>query len=164
MGSGKSTVAKGLARFLNMKNYDLDREIEKVAGRSIEKIFSKEGEEEFRKIEAQELRKLLEKKEEMIISCGGGTPCYYDNMDIINEMGFSLYLKANVQLISDRLKQSKQKRPLIEGLENDEISDFVSQKLTEREPFYSRASLTFDAANAKANLRLIVQQLEDHWR
>lgn len=149
---------------LKIKSYDLDREIEKVTGQSIGDIFREQGETEFRKIEAEVLKQLLNKEEEMLLSCGGGTPCFHNNMEVIKESSISIYLRADVQLLTDRLQQSRHKRPLVEGLDTEELVTFIDKKLSEREIYYSRADLSFDAVNAKSNLVEMVNRLEAYWR
>jgi shikimate kinase len=137
-GSGKTTIAKKLASRLNMDFIDLDRFVEEQSGTSIPDIFEGQGEDMFRKFERNCLRVISQKNNQMVAT-GGGTPCYFDNMTVINSSGFSVYLKMSVDTLFSRLKQAQTPRPLIQGMGDDQLRDFISDKLMEREPFYSKA-------------------------
>lgn len=142
MGSGKSTVGLALSILLNLPFRDLDQEIEKYLGSSVPEIFNQKGEVFFRKIESKVLFQLLEDKEHFVLSLGGGTPYYGQNMKKIEETKGvrSIYLKANVAELTDRLKKDQEKRPLIAGRSEKEVMEFVGKHLFERMPFYERAN------------------------
>jgi shikimate kinase len=116
MGSGKSTLAKKMAKKLNRSFYDLDHEIEKVVGLTVSQMFDQNGENYFRGLESKVLKEILENNELIVLSVGGGTPCFYDNMQLINNSGVSVYLKYNAGILTSRLMNAKVKRPLIKGL------------------------------------------------
>ena len=144
MGSGKSTIARELAKSLHFKCLDLDAYIEKKEGLSIAELFKTKGEIYFRKIESQYLKNVLE-LENTVISLGGGTPCYGTNMDLIKSSSYSksIYLKASLNTLVDRLNDEKSKRPLISHLKNkEEMTEFIGKHLFERSYFYNQANFT----------------------
>jgi shikimate kinase len=140
MGSGKTSLGKKLARKLQYDFADLDSLIEQRAKRNIPQIFAEEGEEAFRKLEQAELRRSFEFNN-TVVALGGGTPCFFDNLEQINKHGISVYLKLSAVSLAHRLNDSKTKRPLIEGLSEGELFEYVQQQLGEREKFYIRAHL-----------------------
>lgn len=156
MGSGKSTAGIKLAERMNYDFIDLDEYIEKSAGKSIELIFSEEGESGFRKIENEALKELLIQPD-AIIATGGGTPCYFDNMDLMNKTGKTVYLKIPEEVLVKRLMDKKGDRPLIKGKNEKELKEYVKKNLQEREGFYSGAQFTIHAEqlNVEKLLRLI---------
>lgn len=147
MGSGKSTVGKLLSEELNHKFYDLDQEIEKEYGLAISEIFARRGEIFFRKAERKMLQKLIALDEDAIVSLGGGTPCYGDNMELIKNADSvrSIYLKLNIQTLLQRLKQEKEDRPMISHLETEELlEEFIRKHLFERGFYYNQSELILD--------------------
>ena len=138
MGSGKSTAGKKLAAKLGMEFYDLDEYIEKEYGKTIEEIFDSEGEEKFRDMEHNALKAFLE-KDNIILSAGGGTPCFYDNMDLMNDHGVTIYIKMSVDSLAHRLVNAKKKRPLIRDMSEFDMKNFIATNLEKREPFYLQA-------------------------
>jgi shikimate kinase len=141
MGAGKTYWGKQLAEHLSLPFYDLDDVIVESEEMSISDIFATKGEDYFRQKEVFWLKE-LSRKEQFIISCGGGAPCFQDNMDTMNENGITIWLNPGLQLIVDRLKRKKSKRPLIQDLADDELLAFVEKKLAERQPFYEQAQIT----------------------
>jgi len=158
MGSGKTSVGKKLAKKLNYKFIDLDNEIEKRINCSILDCFAKFGEDKFREIENQILKESF-KYSKTIISTGGGTPCFYNNISLINNNGFSIYLKADVKLLSHRLINAKQTRPLIKNKSKEELDIYIKNLLSKRENFYNQAKLIIDAINA--NVNIIAKKLQN---
>jgi shikimate kinase len=142
MGSGKTTAGKKLAGLLGWSFTDLDRKIEEHAGMTIPEIFSGFGENYFRLVESEMLR-ALEGVSGHVISTGGGTPCFSDNMDFMIATGLTIYLKLTPEQLQSRLSVSKDKRPLIHGLRGKELTDFINEKLEFREKWYNRAELVF---------------------
>ncbi len=140
MGSGKSYWGKKLSTSLDLPCFDLDKEIEKNEGLSIAAIFEAYGEAKFRQLEAQYLR-LLAEKEALLLSCGGGTPCFSENMQFMNNNGTTLWLDVPVAVMVTRLKRNKNKRPLIKNLSDSELRLFVEEKLKERRAYYEQAQL-----------------------
>lgn len=140
MGSGKTYWGKIWAQHYGLTFYDLDAIIEEKEGRSIAAIFEKEGEEYFRKIETMALQQ-FSKVENAIVACGGGAACFNNNMPWMNEKGTTVYLSASPQYILSRVKEEKDKRPLINKMNEVELLFFIEQKLKEREPFYNQAQI-----------------------
>lgn len=150
MGAGKTTIGKVLAREMGLDFYDLDWYIEDRFHKKIPEIFAESGEAGFREIERKMLHEVAE-FENVIISCGGGTPCFFDNMDYMNSLCETIYLKASPEVLAAHLKMGKVVRPLLVGKSDEELTSFISEMLTEREPFYSRAKYTIniDLLNTK---------------
>mgnify|MGYP005838341573 CR=1 FL=1 len=138
MGSGKSTVGKKLSKRLGFAFIDLDKEIERTEGRSVSKIFTEEGESYFRNIEAEVLRD-CSKKSDTVISCGGGTPCFNENMEYMNNAGQTVYLEMTAAALMSRLIYSRSKRPLIAELDDSELDQFIRKSLAEREKWYRKS-------------------------
>ncbi len=143
MGSGKTTVGKALAQELNMTFYDLDWYIESRMHKTVPQIFAEKGEEGFRKIEHNMLHELAE-FENVIISCGGGTPCFFDNMDYMNEQDDTLYLQATPDVLYGHLKMGRTERPLLKDKTSEEMQTYIKEQLEKREPFYSKAKYKLD--------------------
>lgn len=143
MGSGKSMVGKGLAKRLNLTFIDMDDYIEERNFRTIPQIFAQDGEEGFRKIEQKALHELAQ-FENVVIATGGGAPCFFDNMEVINRTGTSIYLKGTPRIIAERLKQSKVERPLIKGKNYEELVAFIDETLTKRENWYKQANVIIE--------------------
>lgn len=141
MGSGKSTLGQTLASKLKYDFIDLDKFIEKEYHQTIPEIFASKGESEFRAMENNSLKKLIE-KENVVIACGGGTPCYFNNMEIMKNNGITVYIKLSVDKLVGRLLVAKEKRPLIENKTETELRSFVSRQLEKREDFYHQAQYT----------------------
>ncbi|TKK67745.1 shikimate kinase [Ilyomonas limi] len=138
MGSGKTHWAQRLADQLNMDWIDLDQQIEKATDMPVHDIFATEGEEYFRLKERDTLRQFAG-IENIIISTGGGTPCFHNNMEWMNDNGITIWLNVNSATLAERLKRKKYKRPLISHLNDEEMQDFIQAKIKEREPYYAQA-------------------------
>ena len=145
MGAGKTTIGKALSKELGIIFYDLDWYIENRMRKTVSQIFAERGEEGFRKIEYNMLHEVAE-FEDVIISCGGGTPCFFDNMDYLNQQGQVVYLKAEPEVLYKHLLMAKVERPLIKGKSREELLAFISDQLDRREPFYSKARYTLDVS------------------
>lgn len=143
MGAGKTTVGKALAKDLNTEFYDLDWYIEARMHKTVKQIFDESGEEGFRKIEHNMLHEVGE-FENVIISCGGGTPCFFDNVDYMNQQGDTVYLKATPEVLYGHLKMGKTVRPLLLNKTQEEVQVYIKEQLKMREPFYSKAKYTLD--------------------
>ena len=141
MGSGKSIVSNELSSKIRFKNIDLDNEISSEIGLSIPEIFQKKGELFFRKKEKEALERVLNSQEDVVLSLGGGTPCYYNNIDLINERSVSVYLVANVNALVKNLLYERENRPLIAGIKEEELPNFIGQHLMERNHYYSKAKV-----------------------
>lgn len=143
MGAGKTTVGHALSKQLSIPFYDLDWYIETRMRKTVAQIFAEKGEDGFRKIEYNMLHEVAE-FENVIISCGGGTPCFFDNMDYLNGQGETIYLKATPDVLYKHLKMGKTVRPLLLNKTPEETQDYIRQQLTLREPFYTKAHHILD--------------------
>ena len=151
MASGKSTIGREISKKLDMKFIDLDDYISKREKRAISDIFKVKGEIYFRRIESLYLSEILNSKDNFILSLGGGTPCYSNNMDLImNSEAVSIYIKAGIKTLVSRLTAEKNKRPLVAELEDDKLVEFVAKHLFERGFFYEQASMTVNTEDKSA--------------
>lgn len=158
MGSGKSFAGRNLAEMLNIPCVDMDKHIEAEEERTIKEIFEAEGEVYFRELERKFLTE-LHPSEEMIISTGGGAPCFFDNMDIMNQKGLTIYLNRSKEVVMSQLLKGIDKRPLLQGKTPEEIWEFYDSKLSERKPFYEKA--TIHAGDL--GYREIAQMIKSGW-
>lgn len=147
MGSGKSTLGKKLAKKLNLQFLDLDQLIEKQEHCSIADIFHKKGENYFRVLETAVLNHSITTNQNFVLSLGGGTPCFNNNIELINQSGKSIYLKYNAGILTSRLLTAKQQRPLIVGKNEKELKQFVLDLLNQREPFYNQCQFIIEGNN-----------------
>lgn len=147
MGSGKSVFARQLSRELGKPAFDIDNIMEDLEGESIYDVFYTKGEDYFRKLENEVLKDLAKTNKGYIIACGGGTPCFFNNMQLIKESGVSIYLKASVNFLYERLKNNRTSRPLIAMYDNVELKNFIELTLAERENFYATADAVIDVEN-----------------
>lgn len=160
MGSGKTTLGKQLSEALGLSFIDLDERIEAAAGMSITEIFKVKGEDFFRKIEAVRLREVIEEEENMILACGGGTPCYYDNITFINSSGVSVWLNTPKEVMAERLLKESALRPLVSGLSEEKLKEFIEDRLEQRLAYYSQATVTVDPS--AITVEELVKQIKDH--
>lgn len=144
MGAGKTTVGKILSKALNLTFIDLDYYIEGRYHKEIKQLFAEKGEEAFRDIERRMLHEVAE-FEDVLISTGGGTPCFFDNIEFMNKAGVTVYLKVSVEELVKRLEQCKQTRPVLKNRSGEELKNFISDSLKSRMPFYEQAQIIFDA-------------------
>jgi shikimate kinase len=140
MGCGKSTIANKLSKIIEIPFVDLDKKIEEKVNLSINAIFEKHGEIYFRKLEHEVFVELLNSPEPMIIGLGGGTPCYANNHELLKgENVVSIYLKASIDTLFNRLSANKSKRPLIANKNDEEMKEFIAMHLFERSFYYNQA-------------------------
>ncbi len=158
MGSGKSTVAKKIARKMDYNWIDLDTLIQEQQGASISAIFDKEGEEAFRLMEQQALYS-CSNINDTIVSLGGGTPCFFDNMEWIKNNSISVYLKMPAKVLLNRLQNAKQHRPLLESKDEFELLKFIQQQLGEREKYYLQADIIYPALSV--SLEQLIQEINN---
>ncbi len=144
MGCGKSSLGKPLAKLLDAKFIDLDTYIEERTAMSIKNIFSSGGERSFRLTERECLVELLDMEGDYVIATGGGTPCYEDNIDLMNSGGLTLFINLPAGMLVSRLSSSRKSRPLIDGLSDSELSSFVENALEQRMPYYKKAKITIE--------------------
>ncbi|MCF6241752.1 MAG: shikimate kinase [Bacteroidales bacterium] len=155
MGSGKSTAGKKLANKLALDFFDLDDLIEQESAMTIAEYFENFGEAKFRELENIVLQKTFQ-LENVLISTGGGTPCFFNAIDEINENGISVYLKAEIPLIISRLKDEKNQRPLIKSKNNEELKEYLNSLLEQRKIHYEKAHIVVDAKS------LNIAELTEH--
>ena len=168
MGSGKTTLGKALAQHLGKEFIDLDTYIECRFHATVKQPFTQRGEAGFRDLERRMLHEIAD-FEDVIVACGGGTPCYFDNVALMNSRGLTVYLSVSVERLTERLTRpkAKAKRPLIAQKSDEEIRRFIIDALAKRDPFYSQAALRFDSTDietAQATVfraRRLKQVLED---
>lgn len=152
MGSGKSTAGKKLATLLKTRFIDLDAYLEKRDNRTIEEIFEEEGEEKFRELETKYLKEVIRLKEPHVISLGGGTVCFNDNLETIKNNGLLIYIQLPVAVLADRIKQSTTSRPLLKSLSEEELIKNISDILENRKGFYEQAHITVNGLNLTPQL------------
>ncbi|MBP5380958.1 MAG: shikimate kinase [Bacteroidaceae bacterium] len=145
MGAGKTTIGRQLAMTLGLQFYDLDWYIEMRYHKKVSEIFAEEGEEHFRDLERRMLHEVAE-FEDVVISCGGGTPCFFDNMDYMNQQAETIYLKIEPEVLAMHLKMGRTVRPLILGKSEDELLQYIKDSLVVREPYYMKAKHILDVS------------------
>lgn len=155
MGSGKSTVGKRLASGLGWSFIDIDREIEKKEGITIPDIFSEKGETFFREIESEMLRSVAG-KDNVVISAGGGTPCFGGNMDFMLENGLTVYLKLSPGQLYGRLLRESSQRPLLKDIKKENLLVYIENKLAEREKCYNRAAIIYEKYGGRISELLVL--------
>ena len=149
MASGKSSVGKKLAKKVDLPFVDLDDYIEEKYNATIRLLIYEKGMDVFREIEKNSLDELIHKYEDVLISTGGGTPCYFDNMSLMNSKGKTIYLEVDIPTLVDRLMYSKKDRPLIWGKTREDLTVYAKDLLSKRQPDYEKAQLTVKGKNLK---------------
>lgn len=163
MGSGKSTQGRSLAKAFQVEAIDLDRYIENKLNKTVPKIFDEFGETFFREQESIAIKELLElKKDPCIISLGGGAICFNDNLKLILENGLVIYLHANEKVLTQRLINSKNERPLLKGKSEEELLSFVKEKIKEREMYYDQAHIKVNTLNLTT--ALLIEVIEKYYQ
>ncbi|HPE76053.1 MAG TPA: shikimate kinase [Draconibacterium sp.] len=156
MGCGKSTLGRRLSEHLKMQFVDMDHYIEERNLKTIPQIFEQEGEAEFRKKERKALEELSEFTD-IIIATGGGAPCFFDNIDLMNRSGKTIYIDIDPSILADRLLKSKTERPLIKGKSREELVAFIDETLKKRDRFYSQAQ--FKITQPDIDLKVIEEMI-----
>lgn len=156
-GSGKSTIGKKLASSLNFSFVDFDKEIEREEGATIKAIFSIKGEDYFRQIEAQVLSKIAYKKKNLVIASGGGTPCFYNGLELMNSIGTTIFIDVSPEVLINRLKSDTNRPLLKEGVEKN-----ILKLYDERIYVYSKAQIKIEADNISIDdlIKRIVEELK----
>ena len=144
MGAGKTTIGKVLSKMAGLTFIDLDYYIEGRFRKTVSQLFAERGEEGFRTIEHNMLHEVAE-FEDVLISTGGGTPCFFDNMAFMRQQGMTIYLRVTVPELANRLELCKQTRPVLRNRSGEELQAFVRESLAARSSFYEQAQLIFDA-------------------
>ena len=160
MGAGKTTLGKAFAREMNVPFIDLDWYIEERFHKSIRELFTERGEASFRELERNMLHEVGE-FEDVVVSTGGGTPCFFDNMEYMNGCGQTVFLDVNPDILFRRLRVAKQQRPILQGKTDEDLRTFIVEALDKREPFYSQARYRFDAGylESRSQISESVQRL-----
>ncbi|MFV0607314.1 MAG: shikimate kinase [Niabella sp.] len=144
MGVGKTHWGKILSNKLGLPFYDLDELIEQEEGRSVSKIFEEEGEEYFRTKERDVLRNFSEQNDSILLSCGGGAPCFFNNINYMNEMGVTVWINAPFEILLGRLRLGKDKRPLLKNLSDEQLKAYIVKKNADRRIYYEQAKVIVD--------------------
>lgn len=161
MGSGKTTIGKKLATRLGFLFIDLDNLIENKYRITIPDIFNRFDEDAFRMVEHKSLKETFTFSN-AVISTGGGTPCFLNNMDLINQNGYSVYLQMHINSLYDRLINSKKKRPLLDSKSPEQIMDYINKQLTVREPYYLQSKLVIKGESLDINF--LVELISMHMK
>ena len=162
MGSGKTTVGKALAKEIGLPFYDLDWYIESRMRKKVSQIFAEQGEEGFRRIERNMLHEVAE-FEDVVVSCGGGTPCFFDNIDYLNSQAQVVYLRCEPEVLRQHLLMGKGDRPLLKGKSPEELITFIREQLEKREPFYTKARYSLDVSlmDNTEKIKITIEKLRE---
>lgn len=162
MGAGKTTLGKAFARELGLTFVDLDWYIEERFHKTVRQIFSERGEDGFRELEKRMLHEAGD-FENVVISVGGGTPCFFDNMDYMNQAGETVFLDVDIKVLFRRLKVAKQQRPLLADKNDEELMTFIVEALQKRLPFYTKAKHVFNGEQLedRHQIRQSVERLKE---
>jgi shikimate kinase len=152
MGSGKTHWGRLLSSKLTLPFFDLDKQIVEEEKKSIVEIFEEKGEEYFRMMEKEALYILTESHESFVMACGGGTPCYFNNIDYMNNNGTTVWLNTRLDVLFNRLLEEKESRPLLKSLTDAQLKQFILKKFSERRIYYEQASLVIEESEASVDL------------
>ncbi len=144
MGSGKSHWGRLLSEKLGMRFFDLDEQIIEQAGKSIVEVFATEGEEQFRLIEKDVLHIITESHDSFVMACGGGAPCYFNNIEFMNKAGTTVWIHTPLDVLFQRLLKEKDKRPLIKEFSDDQLQSYINKKFADRRIYYQQAKVSVD--------------------
>jgi shikimate kinase len=144
MGSGKSHWGRLLSQKLKLPLFDLDEQIANSEGKSINDLFAQDGEEYFRQKEKEVLHIITESHSSFVMACGGGAPCYFNNIDYMNRSGVTVWLNASMDSIYSRLLKEKDHRPLLKSLSNEQLRSFIIKKFSDRKLYYEQARVFID--------------------
>lgn len=155
MGSGKSHWGRLLSQRLQLPYYDLDALIVESAGKPITSIFEEEGEEYFRLLEKDLLEDVIRENPSLVLSCGGGTPCFFNNIELMKKEGLVVWLNTETNTLLARLQKEKAKRPLIKDISEAELRSYILKKINDRRIYYEQADLHIE--EDKINLEELIQ-------
>lgn len=145
MGCGKTTVGKRLANKMGLQFLDLDHYLESKYGKSVSVQFEEVGEPAFRERERDAIREVSTSMDDVLISTGGGAPCFYDNMQVMKDKGVTIYLKMTAAALASRLKGARKSRPLLQGKSGEDLEAYIASTLEKREPYYEEARIVVSA-------------------
>lgn len=157
MGSGKTTWGRQLAESLQLQFVDLDAEIEQKEGKKISELFHLHGEIFFRRLEASCLRECV-LKDDFVMACGGGTPCFHDNMALLNTRGITIWLNPPVEVLVERLAQDNGVRPLLKEMDADQRRSYIVATLAQRKEYYQQAKLAVDTS--QLNIEYLIHEIK----
>ena len=157
MGSGKTHWGKKLSQKLQVPFFDLDEKIIESEGKTINEIFDDKGEEYFRMLETDTLHMLTESHETFVMATGGGTPCYFNNLDYMNKSGTSVWINTPIDILFERLAKERKNRPLIKHLDDRQLRAYIIKKFSDRKIYYEQAHVIID--EDKKTMEKIVQQV-----
>lgn len=144
MGSGKTHWGRLISQKLNVPFFDLDEQIVTHEEKSVNEIFANEGEEYFRLCEKDVLHIITESHDTFVMACGGGTPCYYNNIEYMNDAGTTVWINTSAEILHERLLKEKSHRPLLKDLSDDQLKSFIMRKYADRRIFYEQADVVID--------------------
>lgn len=144
MGAGKTHWGRLLSEKLGIRFFDLDEQVAEHAGKTIPDIFAAEGEEYFRLLEKEVLYIITESHDSFVMACGGGSPCYFNNIDYMNEAGTTVWINTSLPILFERLVKEKDKRPLIRQLSEEQLQAFIGKKFADRKIYYEQAEITVE--------------------
>lgn len=144
MGSGKTYWGRLLSKKLGIRFFDLDEQVTEHAGKSIPEIFAFEGEEQFRLMEKDALHIITESQDSFVMACGGGSPCYFNNIEYMNSAGTTVWINTPIDTLHSRLLLEKDKRPLIRDLSDEQLKGFIIKKFSDRRIYYEQADVIVD--------------------
>lgn len=147
MSSGKTHWGKCISRKLDVPFFDLDEQVEAAEGRTISEIFLSHGEEYFRRKEKEVLHIISESHDTFLMACGGGTPCYYNNIDYMNKSGTTVWISSSIDTMHQRLLKDRDKRPLLKGLTDEQVRGYIIKKFSDRKIYYEQATVIIDEEN-----------------
>lgn len=147
MSSGKTHWGKSISRKLDVPFFDLDEQVEAAEGRTISEIFLNHGEEYFRRKEKEVLHIISESHDTFLMACGGGTPCYYNNIDYMNRSGTTVWINSSMDTLHQRLLKDRDKRPLLKGLTDEQVRGYIIKKFSDRKIYYEQATVIIDEEN-----------------
>jgi shikimate kinase len=147
MGSGKTHWGRQLSQKLSLPFFDLDEQIVNAENKPVTAIFAEQGEEYFRQKEKEILHILTESHSTFVMSCGGGAPCYFNNIEYMNQAGTTVWINAPIDTLFKRLLKEKESRPLLKNLTDDQLKTFIKKKFADRKIYYEQADMVIEDEN-----------------
>lgn len=144
MGCGKTHWGRLLSQKLGIPFFDLDEQVTEHAGKTIPELFAEEGEEQFRLMEKDVLHIITESHDSFVMACGGGSPCFFNNIEYMNQAGTTVWINTPLDTLFERLTKEKDKRPLIKDLSGEQLRNFIGKKFADRKIYYEQADITVD--------------------